>query len=194
MPMFGTSTCAEVTICLASSAAARGPEHRRPHPTGGTRYSRNTLLSATAIAGANPLRSRSSGIWPITRLQERRRVRLPHHPAADPDLALGHPADPGQHLGQLALPVARHPGHADDLAGMDRQVDIRQRLQPPLVQRAGACANCSTMLPISRGPVDRRLARILDATSRPTINVASLRLVAFGGRQRRHLLARPAAR
>ena len=58
------------------------------------------------------------------------RIAGPQLDAGDGDLARRQPAHARQRLGQLALPVARHPSDAHDLAAAHLQRDAVQRGQP----------------------------------------------------------------
>jgi hypothetical protein len=73
-----------------------------------------------------------------TGLDEFRRHREAHHLAIDANLALDDRAQPGQHLGELALAVAGGARDADDLAGMDRDIGLGQRLNSAIVGRRDA--------------------------------------------------------
>ena len=44
--------------------------------------------------------------------------------------------DPGQHIQQLRLAVARHPGDADDLALAQRHADLLQLVDPGRIRQA----------------------------------------------------------
>ena len=116
-----------------------------------------------------------------------RRRPVGHVLAADANRPRGRGPQPGDHLGQLALPVAGHAGDAERSRPREPRDRSRERRQPVVANRVQAGelpARSSPGVDRARAVRSARDARPIAASSRPTIRRASVRRSVSRGRGR----------